>query len=218
MLTIESVDSCIKDVFKGVKMRSVETLYEKIDGKTDALKLVFVLHQIELGAQPIILTKFVFKTDVMKVMLVEDSFTYLYDINCKYKQMFFRSEEELKMKLKTIVKKALFGPNVQALSSFMAGPATQINAELKKIGAVEHTVFNVKYDPKIAVLPCESQSFDFLINVNNAYDVQMNLRKIGGNDFAYTFEINKEYIKKDVHNLQNIAGVVAGVLKTNLQA
>jgi hypothetical protein len=218
MLAIEAVDRCIKNVFKGVKMRSIETLYEKIDGKSDALKLVFVLHQIDLGKQPIILTKFVFKTDVMKISLIEDSFTYLYDINCQYKQMFFRSEEELTMKLKTIVKKALFGPNVQALSSFMAGPATQINAELKKIRAIEHTVFNVKYDPKIAVLPCESQSFDFVINVNNAYDVEMNLRKIKGNDFTYTFEINKEYIKKDVHNLENIAGVVAGVLKTNLQA
>lgn len=218
MLTVESVDSCIKEVFKGVKMRSIETLYERIEGSSDSLKLVVVMHQIDLGEQPIILTKFVFKTDVMKLMLAENSFTYLYDINCQYKQIYFRSEEELKAKLKTIVKKGLFGPNVRALSSFMAGPATQINTELKKIGALDHTVFNVKYDPKVEVVPCESQSFDFLINVNNAYDVQMNLRKIKGNDFTYTFEINKEYIKKDVHNLQNIAGVVANILKTNLQA
>ena len=218
MITIESVDNCIKEVFKGVKMRSIETLYEKIEGSPDTLKLVIVLHQIEIGQQPIIMTKFVFKTDVMKVMLKENSFTYLYDINCKYKQIFFRNEDELRSKLKVIIKKALFGKNVQALSSFLAGPATQINMELKKSGATDQTVFNVKYDPKIAVLPCESQSFDFVINVNNAYDVQMNLRKLGGDDFSYTFEINKEYIKKDVHNLGNIAGVVATILKNNLQA
>ena len=217
MLTIEAVDSCIKSVFKGVKMRSIETLYEKIDGKSDALKLIFVLHQIDLGPTPIIMTKIVFKTDTMKIMLVEDSFTYLYDINCQYKQIYFKNEEELAKKLKVILKKVLFGPNVQALSQFMAGPATQINSELKKMGAVEHTVFNVKYDPKIAVLPCESQSFDFIVNVNNAYDVEMNLRKNGGSNFTYSFKINGEYIKKDSHNLQNIAGVVANVLKTNLK-
>jgi len=217
MLTIEELDDCVKQIFSNNRVKSVDTVYEQIEGKMDILKLVFVIHNLQTKSAPIILTKIIFKVDSMKISLKENSFSYLYDMNCKYRQMFFRTSEELKGKLRKVIKDNLFGPNLLGLSEFMSGPATKINEELKKISAIEHTVFNVKYDPKVEILPCESQSFDFTIDVNNAYKLEMNIRKNKEKDFTYTFELNGKYIKKDVHNLQNIAKIVAEIIKNNLE-
>lgn len=217
MLTIEELDDSVRKVFSESRVKSVETVYEHVDGQMDTLKLIFVIHQLQTREFPVMLTKLIFKVDSMKISLKENSLSYLYDINCKYRQMFFKGEEDLQKKLRKIIKDRMFGPNLLAMSEFMNGPATQINEELKKSGTVDHTVFNVKYDPKVEVLPCESQSFDFTIDVNNAYKVEMNIRKNNKNDFTYNFEMNGKYIKKEVHNLQNIAKVAAETIKNNLQ-
>ena len=213
-MQVSDLDAILKNIFKNVKSRDVDVIYEKSDN-ADFYKLIYVLQMPQIGDVPILMTKFIFKIDLMKITVTDMSFSYLYDMNCQYRMFNFKNSEDLESKVLKVFKKKIFGPNILELSKFMLSPATFINEELKKISG-QHTVFNVKYDPKVSVMPCEAQSFDFSMDVDNAYNVELNIRKNNNQSYTYTFEINGEYIRKDVNYLQNIAAVVADTLKTNL--
>lgn len=213
-MQVSDLDAILKNIFKDVKSRDVDVVYEKSDN-ADFYKLIYVLHLPQIGEIPILMTKFIFKVDLMKLMVLDDTFSYLYDMNCQYRMFNFKDDVDLESKVLKIFKKKLFGANILEISKFMLSPATFINEELKKISA-QHTVFNVKYDPKISVMPCEAQSFDFSMDVDNAYKVDLNIRKNTNQSYTYTFEINGEYIRKDVNYLQNISALIASTLKNNL--
>ena len=79
---ISEIEQTFKDVFEDEdgKVSSVETIYELSDNE-EYYKLVISIHNLSIEDTLIIHTKFIFKTDLDKRNILDESFIYIYDIN-----------------------------------------------------------------------------------------------------------------------------------------
>ena len=124
MARISEIEELLKEVFdeeKGV-VNSVESIYESPE-EGDFLKLVISIHGLVTEDTTIIHTKFIFKVDLEKRKTVEDSFIYLYDVNCVYHKLDFKNIIDLKDKITNIIESKDFGEDLQILSHFIEAPA-----------------------------------------------------------------------------------------------
>ena len=96
-IKIAEIEQVFKDIFdeEGGMVNSVDTVYE-MSPEEDFLKLVISIHGLTLEDTSIIHTKFIFKTDLEKREIIEESFIYLYDINCVYHRIEFSTIIDLK--------------------------------------------------------------------------------------------------------------------------
>ena len=89
-MKISEIEQVFKDIFDeedGV-VNTVESIYEiSVDEKF--YKLVISVHGLSTQNTSIIHTKFIFKTDLDKRNIIDNSLIYLYDINCIYHKIFF---------------------------------------------------------------------------------------------------------------------------------
>lgn len=177
-IRLQDVDECVKEIFEEGegKVSSVDTVYEKID--ESAYKLVISMHHVSIGETVVIHTKFIFKTDAEKKWIVEDSFIYLYDMNCVYHRIEFENKLDLKNKIKDILESNDFGKDLQILSDFIEAPAMFLNYYMKKNNITDYSVFDVVYDPKFKTVSCDQMTYDFDINVNNNYTINLSIKKI----------------------------------------
>ena len=92
-IKIAEIENMFKEFFDAEdgKVSSVETVYETPKDE-DFLKLVISLHGLNTENSTIIHTKFIFKVDTNKRHLIENSFIYLYDINCIYHKIEFDND------------------------------------------------------------------------------------------------------------------------------
>lgn len=178
-IRIAEVEEAFKEIFEeeeGV-VSSIETVYEKSsDG--DYLKLVICLQGLSTEDISIIHTKFIFKTDLEKRNLIENSFIYLYDINCVYHKIEFDSIIDMKKSIDDIIESNNFGEDIQILSDFIEAPAMFLNYYMKRAKITEYSVFDVEYEPKFKIVSCDKTTFDFKININNSYDIEFSIHKI----------------------------------------
>jgi len=178
-IRIAEVEEAFKEIFKeedGV-VTAIETVYEKSsDG--DYLKLVICLQGLSTEDISIIHTKFIFKTDLEKRNLIENSFIYLYDINCVYHKIEFDSIIDMKKSIDDIIESNNFGEDIQILSDFIEAPAMFLNYYMKRAKITEYSVFDVEYEPKFKIVSCEKTTFDFKININNSYDIEFSIHKM----------------------------------------
>ena len=178
-IRIAEVEEAFKQIFKeedGV-VSAIETVYEKsTDG--DYLKLVICLQGLSTEDISIIHTKFIFKTDLEKRNLIENSFIYLYDINCVYHKIEFDSIIDMKKSIDDIIESNNFGEDIQILSDFIEAPAMFLNYYMKRAKITEYSVFDVEYEPKFKIVSCDKTTFDFKININNSYDIEFSIHKI----------------------------------------
>ena len=178
-IRIAEIEEAFKDIFKeddGV-VTAIETVYEKsADG--DYLKLVICLQGLSTEDISIIHTKFIFKTDLEKRNLIENSFIYLYDINCVYHKIEFDSIIDMKKSIDDIIESNNFGEDIQILSDFIEAPAMFLNYYMKRAKITEYSVFDVEYEPKFKIVSCDKTTFDFKININNSYDIEFSIHKI----------------------------------------
>ena len=178
-IRIAEVEEAFKEIFKeedGV-VTAIETVYEKSsDG--DYLKLVICLQGLSTEDISIIHTKFIFKTDLEKRNLIENSFIYLYDINCVYHKIEFNSIIDMKKSIDDIIESNNFGEDIQILSDFIEAPAMFLNYYMKRAKITEYSVFDVEYEPKFKIVSCDKTTFDFKININNSYDIEFSIHKI----------------------------------------
>ena len=178
-IRIAEVEEAFKEIFKeedGV-VTAIETVYEKSsDG--DYLKLVICLQGLSTEDISIIHTKFIFKTDLEKRNLIENSFIYLYDINCVYHKIEFDSIIDMKKSINDIIESNNFGEDIQILSDFIEAPAMFLNYYMKRAKITEYSVFDVEYEPKFKIVSCDKTTFDFKININNSYDIEFSIHKI----------------------------------------
>lgn len=176
---IEDIENAFKEVFSeddGV-VSSVDTLYEKSnDGSF--LKLIICVHGLAVEDVSIIHTKFIFRTDLDKRNIIEDSFIYLYDINCVYHKVEFDNLVDLKDKINDIIDSNDFGTDIQILSDFIEAPVMFLNYYMKKAGITEYSIFDVEYEPKFKTVSCDKTTFDFKININNNYHMEVSIHKI----------------------------------------
>jgi hypothetical protein len=178
-IRIAEIEEAFKEIFKeedGV-VSAIETVYEKSsDG--DYLKLVICLQGLSTEDISIIHTKFIFKTDLEKRNLIENSFIYLYDINCVYHKIEFDSIIDMKKSIDDIIESNNFGEDIQILSDFIEAPAMFLNYYMKRAKITEYSVFDVEYEPKFKIVSCDKTTFDFKININNSYDIEFSIHKI----------------------------------------
>jgi hypothetical protein len=210
-ISIAEVERTFKEIFEEEEGRvsSVETVWE-LSPDEDYYKLVISIHNLSIEETLIIHTKFIFKSDLKRSKIIEDSFIYLYDINCVYHKIEFNSVIDLKDKVQDIVVSNDFGQDIQILSDFIEAPAMFLNYYMKRAKITDYSIFEVKYEPKFKTMPCDKTTFDFEININNNYRVFLSISKIDRDDFedvdSYKFQFRflDEFITVESDTLQNI--------------
>lgn len=178
-IRIEEIEDAFKEIFNEEDdvVTSIDTVYEKSNDE-EFLKLVICLHGLSTEDISIIHTKFIFKTDLNKRNIIENSFIYLFDINCVYHKIEFNSVIDMKKKIEDIIDSNNFGEDLQILSDFIEAPAMFLNYYMKRAKITEYSVFEVEYEPKFKMVSCDKTTFDFKVNINNNYDVEVSIHKI----------------------------------------
>jgi len=208
---IAEIEEVFKEIFdeEDGMVNSIETVYE-MSPEEDFLKLVISVHGLTLEDTSIIHTKFIFKTDLEKREIIEDSFIYLYDINCIYHKIEFATIIDLKKKIEDIVQSKNFGEDLQILSDFIEAPAMFLNYYMKRAKITEYSIFDVEYEPKFKTTPCDKTTFDFKININDNYDMELSISKIDAEEkdekdiYRYQFRFMDEIETIEADTLKNL--------------
>lgn len=210
MIKISELEEAFNELFSEEEgnVRSVETVYET-PNSNDFLRLVISIHGLRAEDMSIIHTKFIFKTDINKRELVDDSFIYLYDINCVYHKIDFDNVIDMKQKVEDIIKSSNFGEDLQIISDFSNAPAMFLNYYMRREEITDWSIFDVEYQPKFKTTPCDRTTFDFKININNNYDMELSIQKIESEEddstsykFQFRFMDEIETVENDT--LQNV--------------
>ncbi len=214
-IRIAEIEQTFKDIFEEEQGRvnSVETIYELSENE-DFYKLVISVHNLSVEDTVIIHTKFIFKTDLDKKFITDNSFIYLYDINCVYHKEEFKNVIDLKKKIEDIIESNDFGEDIKILSDFIEAPAMFLNYYMKRAKITEYSIFDVIYDPKFKTQPCDKTTFDFDININNNYMIYLSISKkerTKDEDFdtyKFQFRFLDEYTTVENDTLNNIHFII----------
>lgn len=196
MISIKQINSDLLKIFDDSKVQLTDTVYElSSDGKY--YKMIFSLHGIEVEVDEeknttVLHTKFIFRTNLQKTILTENSFWYLHDINCKYIKVDFDGSLDLVSHAQKIFHENNFGKDIKALSRFISeAPSSSINDFLFKNYVSNFSVTNVMYNPTQKISPCSNTTFDFDINLNNGeYFIKLSIKKIDANNYRFFYYMN----------------------------
>jgi hypothetical protein len=178
MIKISEIEEVFNEIFSEEEglVNSVDTVYEK--SGDDFLKLIISIQGLTAEDISIIHTKFIFKVDIDKRKLIENSFIYLYDINCVYHKIEFENIIDLKTKIEDIIESNNFGEDLQILSDFIEAPSMFLNYYMRRAKITDYSIFDVEYSPKFKTVSCDKTTFDFKININNNYDMELSIQKV----------------------------------------
>lgn len=210
-IKISEIEESFKEIFEeedGV-VSTLDSVYE-LSNDEKFYKLVISIHGLSTQDATIIHTKFIFKTDLNKHNLIDNSFIYLYDINCIYHKIDFDSIIDMKKKVEDIIDSKNFGQDIQILSDFIESPSMFLNHYMRRDNITDYSIYDVEYEPKFKTTPCNKTTFDFKININNNYNMELSIRKVEGDkddidiykfQFKFMDEINtyKTDTLKNVH-------------------
>ena len=177
-MKISEVETIFKEVFEEEdgRVSSVETVFE-LSEKEDFYKMVISIQNLITEDVIIIHTKFIFKVDLDKINVIDNSFIYLYEINCVYEKRSFDNAVDLKQRIEDIIESRDFGEDLVILSDFIEAPAMFLNYYLRRDNITDYSVYDVEYEPKFKTTPCDRTTFDFKINVNNNYEIDLSISK-----------------------------------------
>jgi len=213
MIRIAEIEQTFKDVFEDEEglVQSVDTVYE-LSTDEEFYRLVISIHGLSIEDTSIIHTKFIFKTDLDKRHVIDNSFIYLYDINCVYHKIEFKNVMDLKRKIEDIIESGNFGEDIKILSDFIEAPAMFLNYYMRRYDITDYSVFDVKYEPKFKTTPCDKTTFDFEIDINNNYKIDLSIYKIDkpSDDedhtdlYKFQFKFMDEILTAETDTLDNI--------------
>ena len=213
MIKISEIEQTFKDIFQEEEglVQSIDTVYE-LSGNEDFYRLVISIHGLSIEDTSIIHTKFIFKTDLEKRNITDHSFIYLYDINCVYHKVDFKNALDLKKKIEDIIESGNFGESIKILSDFIEAPAMFLNYYMRRYNITDYSVFDVKYEPKFKTTPCDKTTFDFEIDINNNYKINLSIYKIDKRDndeehpdiYKFQFKFMDEIRTEETSTLDNI--------------
>jgi hypothetical protein len=213
MIRIAEIEQTFKDIFEDEKglVHSVDTVYE-LSGDEEFYRLVISIHGLSIEDTSIIHTKFIFRTDLEKRNIIDNSFIYLYDINCIYHKMEFKNVMDLKRKIEDILESGNFGEDIKILSDFIEAPAMFLNYYMRRYNITDYSVFDVKYEPKFKTQACDKTTFDFEIDINNNYKIELSIYKIDkpSDDedhtdmYKFSFKFMDEILTAETSTLDNI--------------
>jgi hypothetical protein len=210
-IKISEIEQVFKDVFteeKGV-VNTVESVYE-MSRDEEFYKLVISIHGLSTQDTSIIHTKFIFKTDLDKRNIIDNSFIYLYDINCIYHKIEFTNVVDMRKKIEDIIESSNFGEDLQILSDFIEAPAMFLNYYMRRDNITDYSIFDVEYEPKFKTTPCDKTTFDFKININNNYDMEMSIHKVDRIDeeeldtYKFQFKFMDEIETFETDTIKNV--------------
>jgi hypothetical protein len=210
-IKISEIQEIFKDIFEEEEglASSVETVYE-ISPDEDFYKMVISIQGLETEDVSIIHTKFIFKVDLDKRNLIENTFIYLYDINCVYHKIEFSNVVDLREKIEDIIESNNFGQDLQILSDFIEAPAMFLNYYMRRAKITDYSIFEVDYQPKFKTQPCDETTFDFKININNNYDMELSISKVDKSEeeeldtYRYQFRFMDEIETFETDTLKNL--------------
>jgi len=210
-IKIAEIEEVFREIFDEEKgmVNTVETVYE-MSSDEDFLKLVISVHGLTTEDTSIIHTKFIFKTDLEKRNIIDNSFIYLYDINCIYHKIEFSTIIDLKKKIEDIVESKNFGEDLQILSDFIEAPAMFLNYYMKRAKITDYSIFDVEYEPKFKTTPCDKTTFDFKININDNYHMELSISKIDADEkdekdtYRYQFRFMDEIETVEADTIKNL--------------
>jgi hypothetical protein len=206
-IKISEVEETFKKILEDAKVQSVDSVYE-VPEDADFHKLVISMHEVSMGDVGIIHTKFIFKVNTERTELLENSFIYLYDLNCNYHKVNFKDISQLENKIKDILESNDFGDDINILSDFLEAPAMFLSYYMKRAGITEYSIFDVKYSPKFKHVPCNEITFDFKVSVNNSYNIDVSIKKIDIADEAPSYKFTFKFLDNietiDTDTLTNI--------------
>ena len=212
MIRIAEIEQTFKDVFEDEEglVKSVDTVYE-LSKDEEFYRLVISIHGLSIEDTSIIHTKFIFKTDLEKRNIIDNSFIYLYDINCNYRKTDFKNIVDLKNKVEDIIESNDFGEDIQILSDFIEAPAMFLNYYMRRAKITDYSIFDVKYEPKFKTTPCDKTTFDFEVDVNNNYKFDVSIYKIDrssdddeNDSYRYQFKFMDDIETVESDTLRNI--------------
>jgi len=212
MIRIAEIEQTFKDIFEEEEglIQSIDTVYE-LSKDEDFYKLVISIHGLSIEDTLIIHTKFIFKVDLDKKQLIDNSFIYLYDINCNYRKVDISTIVDMKNKIEDIIQSNDFGEDIQILSDFIEAPAMFLNYYMRRAKITDYSIFDVKYEPKFKTTPCDEVTFDFEVDVNNNYKISVSIYKIDrktteeeSDTYRYQFEFMGEFETIETDTLRNI--------------
>lgn len=219
MLLIDTVQNILSDIFneKNCYTTNYDVTYEK--SYKDYYKLVITIHNLLYNDANIIHTKFIFKVNKDKTELLDNSFLYLFDINCIYHKIDFENDKDLKDKLLHIIQTSDFGTDIRILSDFIGSPAMFLNYYMRENNITEYSVFDVIYNPKFKHVPCMDITFDFDISINDDYNIEVSIKKIVDKETSYNFTFKMKNIIKTIHvsSLNNIHFTIGSNIAIILQ-
>ena len=211
LIRISEIEQTFKETFEEEegKVTSVDSIYEKSDDG-DFYKLVISIHGLSVQDTFIIHTKFIFKTDLEKKNVIEESLIYLYDINCVYHKVQFNNILDMKKKIEDIIESNDFGEDLKILSDFIGAPSMFLNYYLKRSKITDYSIYDVVYEPKFKSQPCDETTFDFEINVNNNYNIHLSIQKTNRqadeefDTYTFRFKFLDEYTTVETDSISNI--------------
>ena len=210
-IKISEIEQTFKDIFEeeeGV-VNTVESVYE-MSPEEDFYKLVISIHGLAVQDISIIHTKFIFKADLDKRNIIENSFIYLYDLNCVYHKIEFSNVVDMKKKIEDIIESNSFGQDLQILSDFIEAPSMFLNYYMRRAKITDYSIFDVEYEPKFKTTPCDKTTFDFKININDNYHMELSISKIDADDkdekdtYRYQFRFMDEIETVEADTLKNL--------------
>jgi hypothetical protein len=208
IIGINEIDEMIKEIFSDTLVKSVETTFEKIDNKSE-YKLIISIHQLTSEKSVILHTKLVFFVDEQKQVLINRTFSYLYDINCHYKIVTFSNVSDLKNKILKIVINKRFGKDMISLSDFLVSPVSLLNSYLSRENITDLTIYDFNYEPKFKIRPCEETDFDFKVNIDNKYKIEINIVKIPTEKtYRFRYKYLDKTFEKTYNNIQPIPSLI----------
>jgi len=211
-ISVGTIKETVERLFDETKLSSIETIYEKMEG-SDNLKLILFFHNIFYGDTNIIYTKIIFITDKDKMILTENNFTYLYDINCEYKKVEFDDMDDFKSKIKSVFDNKKFGKQIKTLSNFIKSPTTFINKWLSDNDVTSKSLIGFKYEPKITIMPCKSLFFNFVMNLNDKFEINLTIVKENSNKYELIFKIEEKTEKIEIDSLSELAEEIGSFIK-----
>lgn len=210
-ISIKEIKDSINEIFDDAQVLNVSTLYEKVNN-SDNLKLIIYIHKLFKNDINLIYTKLVFLVNKEKTKLINNSFTYLYDLNCIWSQgINFDNIDDFEEKLNFIINKKRFGNDLKTLSDFMTSPTELIKEWFYKNRITNINLSYIKYEPKNLKMRCETLSFDFVLTINSD-DYDLNIKKID-NDYIYSFDKNDNVIIENKPNLNTLIPTIGTIIK-----
>jgi hypothetical protein len=131
--------------------------------------------------------------------------------------MEFTNVVDMKKKIDDIIESNNFGEDLQILSDFIEAPAMFLNYYMKRAKITEYSVFEVEYEPKFKMVSCDKTTFDFKININNSYDIELSIHKIDKDltedpddvdKYKFQFRFMDEMETAEIDSIKNIHYII----------